>query len=84
MTTRCKARVLKVEKHEQGDPRYHSARIQLGSPPYDPNPESENGRFFSATPWIDMTIGVVNMAAAEMFKEGQDVFVDFTPVPTEE
>lgn len=54
-------------------------RINL-APVYDSNPQSENGQFYQQTPWGDITLGTVNPAAAESFKSGAEVYVDFTPV----
>jgi hypothetical protein len=46
---------------------------------YDSNPESENGKFFRYTPSASITMQTINPAAAEMFKPGTEVYVDFTP-----
>ena len=48
---------------------------------YDPDPSSENGRFFRWTPSGTITMGVVNDSASAQFVEGEEVYVDFTPVP---
>lgn len=50
-------------------------------PVYDSNPESENGKFFNATPWGKIELGTVNPAAAEHFEIGKEFYVDFTPAP---
>lgn len=76
ISSRCKARVSKVEKNAYGE----GYMIALGSPPYDPDPESENGKFFEATPAIQMQLGLLNEGALEAFPEGKDVYVTFTPV----
>lgn len=47
---------------------------------YDPDPSSENGQFFRWTPSGIITMGVVNEDAAKQFVEGDEVYVDFTPV----
>lgn len=60
-------------------PAGDGVRIDL-SPVYDSNPDSENGRFYRATPWGQITLGTVNPAAAEQFKNGAEFYVDFTPV----
>lgn len=77
-TTRCKARVHSVERPYEG--ATDGFQVKLGAPPYDPNPESENAKFFQATPCIDMTMYVSNEAAEAAFPVGEDVWVDFTPV----
>ena len=50
------------------------------SPVYSDDPESENAKFFNATPSGQITMGVVNEAAAEIFQVGKEVYVDFFPV----
>lgn len=72
MTIRAKFRVHCVIPSGDG------FRIDL-SPVYDSNPDSENGRFYKATPWGQITLGTVNAAAAEQFKAGAEFYVDFTP-----
>lgn len=74
MTVRAKFRVHCVV------PSGNGFRIDM-SPVYDSNPESENGRFYQATPWGQITMGTVNAAAAEQFQNGAEFFVDFTPAP---
>lgn len=59
-------------------PQGDGFRIDL-SPVYDSNPESENGRFYKATPWGQITLGTVNPAVAEHLKPGTEFYVDFTP-----
>ena len=41
---------------------------------------AENERFFKFTPWGSIEIGTVNPAAVAGLSEGQEVYVDFTPV----
>jgi hypothetical protein len=60
------------------DGKVTAARIDM-APVYDSNPESENAKFYQATPWGQITLGTVNAAAAEQFKVGSFVYVDFTP-----
>lgn len=49
-------------------------------PVYDPNPESENGRFFQSTPGGQIDLTVVNESAMNQFKAGEEYYVDFSPV----
>jgi hypothetical protein len=44
---------------------------------YDPNPESENGRFFQYTPSGMITLSTVNEFAAKQFVPGKEYFVTF-------
>jgi hypothetical protein len=46
---------------------------------YDANPESENGRFFHASPAGSIQLSTVNKAAADQFEEGKSYYIDFTP-----
>lgn len=48
---------------------------------YDPDPSSENGQFFRWTPFGQITMGVVSEETAKQFVEGEEMYVDFTPVP---
>lgn len=78
-STVCKARCNRVEHHGSAQVQYEGYSIGLGSPQYDPNPESENGRFFTATPSINIQLGVLNVEAAKLFEEGKDYYVYFVP-----
>lgn len=40
---------------------------------------AENASFFEATPSISIHLGVVNPGGASVFKEGQEMYVDFIP-----
>jgi hypothetical protein len=46
---------------------------------YDSDPESENGKFFHATPAGSIQLSTVNKEAAAQFEEGKSYYVDFTP-----
>lgn len=82
--TRCKVRVQKVEEHKDHTGKVYAKSVTVGAPPYDPDPESDNGRFFAATPCINMTLHVLNLAAADAFEEGKDYYVDFSPVQVDD
>lgn len=63
------------------EPGYEKGATTIRARPvYDSNPESENGRFFHATPGGDLRLDVVNDAASQQFEEGKEFYVDFTPV----
>lgn len=55
-------------------------RIVSLVPVYDSNPESENGKFFAATPSGRIELGVMNLDAAKLFEIGKEYYVDFTQV----
>jgi hypothetical protein len=44
---------------------------------YDPDKNSENGQFFKWTPSGNISLGVVNPAAAEQFVPGEEVYCYF-------
>jgi len=71
MTVRAKFRVNNISAYPDG-----SAKIEL-APVYDSNPESENAKFFKATPWGQITLGTVNGTAAQEFELGAEFYVDF-------
>jgi hypothetical protein len=48
-------------------------------PVYDPDPESENGKFFAYTPAGKIELGTIHGEAAEQFELGKEYYVDFTP-----
>lgn len=51
---------------------------------YDSDPESENGKFFVATPSGSVNLGVVNDAAAEVFEEvGDEILCTFRNLSAE-
>lgn len=49
-------------------------------PVYDPNPESENGRFYAATPSGEIKLGILNTEAVKCFVVGKNYIIDFTEV----
>lgn len=48
------------------------------NPVYDPDPESENGKFYSATPSGQIQLNIVRPAAADEFEVGREYFVNFS------
>jgi len=80
MSVRAKFRVNMVTPYAaQGqEAKATEFRIDM-APVYDSNPESENAKFYKATPWGQITLGTVNAAVAEQLKVGSFVYVDFTP-----
>jgi len=73
MSVRAKFRVSNVRQDSEG-----KANGFTLSPVYDPNPESENGRFFSATPGGTVDMWVTRPEVAEQFKLGAEFYIDFT------
>lgn len=79
MTVRAKFRVNNVTPYSDQNGKITGTRIVM-APVYDSDPSSENGKFYSATPWGEITLGTVNQAAASQLVPGAEVYVDFTPV----
>lgn len=77
MPVRAKFRVHNVQPFTDQAGKPNGYRVDL-SPVYDSNPDSENGKFYQATPWGQITLGTMNPAAAEQFLPGTEFFVDFT------
>lgn len=78
MSVRAKFRVHLALPSTDAAGKITGYRVEL-SPVYSADPESENAKFYSATPWGQITLGTLNPAAGEQFKPGQEFYVDFTP-----
>ena len=78
MTVRAKFRVHNVQPYTDASGVINGTRVSM-SPVYDSNPDSENAKFYSATPWGEIVLGTVNLDAAAQFKPGAEIYVDFTP-----
>ena len=78
MTVRAKFRLSLVTPLNDLEGKPLGTRIDM-APAYDSDPESENAKFFKATPYGQITLGTVNPAAAAQFLPGAFDYVDFTP-----
>lgn len=77
-STRCKFRcnsILPINP-TQADT---SGVIVNASAVMSDDPESENGKFWTATPSGQITLWINNPAGAAVFEQGKDYYVDFTP-----
>lgn len=80
---RAKFRVTSVtrtegwQKDEHGKPK-ELQTIKL-SPVSSSDPNSENAKFWAATPSGQIELGTVNADAAKQFEIGKEYYVDFTP-----
>lgn len=72
MSVRAKFRVGKIDKS------HGTANIWM-FPVVSSEPDSENSKFFAATPSGQLMLGVVNEKAAEQFEVGKEYYLDFTP-----
>ena len=78
MTVRAKFRVNNVQPFTDQSGKPNGYRVDL-APVYDSNPESENAKFYSATPRGQITRGTMNPVAAAQFTPGAEFDVDFLP-----
>lgn len=90
MTTRAKFKVDSITRiasnvpkvGEDGKTTYVPGEIRSVklSPVYgNGDPNHENTKFWQASPSGIIELGCANLAAAEVFEIGKEVYVDFTP-----
>ena len=72
-STRCKFRCNSIIPQSN-----ESVVVNLSAVMSD-DPESENGKFWTATPSGQTTLWINNPAGAAVFEQGKDYYVDFTP-----
>lgn len=75
---RAKFKVDSIER-AKWHPDKEVQTIKL-SPVYSNDPESENAKFYAATPGGQILLGTVNAEAAKEFDLGKEFYVDFTAV----
>lgn len=77
--TRAKFVVTDVDRDEaDGSARFIKLEA-VTAYDYD-DPSEENVKFFDATPYGELSMGVVNKPAAEPFEVGREFYLDFIPV----
>lgn len=82
MSVRAKFTVESITNHRgYGNGPMTSVKMIPVGPKYVENKivESENTKFWSASPSGEMKLDMVNAAAAEQFVVGKEYFLDFTP-----
>ena len=72
-----KFKVTTITENEHWDKSKGSLKTILLDPVYDKDPESENGRFFAATPGGNINLPIVNANASKEFEVGAEYFVTF-------
>lgn len=82
-TTRAKFRIVSVTDIYTGNGDQRESSVDL-VPVYDPDPESENGKFYKYTPGGKISLSTVNPFVRDFFKRGGEFYVDFTPAGKEE
>lgn len=78
MSVRAKFKVHNATPFHDATGKPSGFKVAM-SPVCDSNPESENAKFYQATPWGEIVLGTVNPAVAEQFTPGAEFYVDFTP-----
>lgn len=79
MSVTAKFRVHNITSFNDASGKSAGSRVAM-SPVYDPNPDSENGKFYQATPWGEIILGTVNPTVAEQLPVGSEVLVTFEKV----
>jgi len=51
---------------------------------YDPDENSENGKFFEYTPSGEIDLSIVSESALNEFEAGKEYFIDFNEAPATE
>ena len=74
MTVRCKFSCREVKESGQSDDAFYVTLDAV----YDPDPESENGRFFKYTPSGTLALGTINASAAAQFEIGKEYYLDIS------
>ena len=74
----AKFKVTQITTYEEGN-----AAINL-SAVYDPDENSENGKFFQYTPSGQIDLSIVTPETAKFFVPGQEYYVEFTIADDEE
>ena len=70
--TRCKMKCIGVADAALSD----ETKILNFTAVYDPDPESENAKFFKYTPAGTLHLQVVNKAVADQFEVGKEYYID--------
>jgi hypothetical protein len=78
-TVRAKFSVQSVTQAKTSDGTVYSENVTL-SPVYSNDPGSENAAFWKATPAGRIDMYISNPDAHGEFVQGQEYYVDFTPV----
>lgn len=63
--------------HQKFSKEYESHYSVTLKPVYDSNKESENGKFYNATPSGEIILGGVKEAVAKQFNPGDEFYIDF-------
>jgi hypothetical protein len=77
MSVRAKFKVQSIERTES----YSGGEVVTikMAPVYSQDPESENRKFWEASPSGSLLLAVINQQAAEQFILGKEYYLDFIP-----
>ena len=77
MTVRAKFKVQEITEHAYGEKLMKTIKLQ---PVFKSNdPESENSKFWAASPNGEIRLGTINMDAAAQFVINGEFYIDFIP-----
>jgi hypothetical protein len=74
MTTRCKLTIESLNE-TNGEVQMFARAV------YSPDSESENARFFSATPYGELRLGVVRKESLGDLAVGDEIYLDISKAP---
>ena len=91
MSVRAKFKLTKVESTFHfmpvpgQDKQYHNVEMRtlILNPVYSPDVNSENRKFWDASPAGELRLGTVNPEAWSQFELGKGYYLDFTEAPAE-
>ena len=72
---------ISVNVQKSKDPNGNQTAEQInGTAVYSPDPESENGQFSLATPYLSLNMNINNPKAFDKLENGKEYYLDFIPV----
>lgn len=77
MSVKAKFKVQSITETSNCDVTKPNLKTVRLSPVYDSNPESENGKYWQATPSGSIELGTINEDAAKQFEVGKDYYITF-------
>lgn len=79
MSVRAKFKVQSIELTESYHQKGETLTTINMSPVFSNDPESENHKFWHASPSGILKLGTINPEAAAQFELGKEYYLDFTP-----
>lgn len=78
---RAKFKVNEITEHAYGNQLMKT--VKLTPVLKDADPDSENSKFWAASPNGEIRLGTLNLDAAAQFKINGEYYIDFTPVESD-